>query len=614
VSRLSVDGALRLDNRDELLRALHVPAEDRQRLSDLTIVLRAYERWGDDCPSRLVGDFAFVITDERTGRAFGARDPMGVTPFYYRASDRGLAFATRAASIPDADGLPLVIDDARVADVCVPALECLDLTSTLYREVHRLPPGHCLRFHAGSVSIARYWAPRVDHEVRRASDAEYIEAFREIFADAVGCRLSGPTASMLSGGLDSSTIVGFAAASLARARRGPLTTLSAVTDDPGCEESLHVRAMLARPGLDPILIRSQDVAAYRERIESFVGSIEDPFDGGMVLPFLMYAAARDRGFVAVLDGVDGDVVASHEPDILADMLGAGRFRTAVREARGFARFYRGTYTPWSRSTRLLAESAGRAFLPALVRGVSRPLRLRGAVRSALSESILSRECGARVDIDGRLRQLWSLRRPLPALDPRERQARELVHPQMAAALERYHRVAASHGVEARHPLLDRRVVEFCLALPWDQKVRDGWSKRILRLAGEGLVPDAVRFRRGRWVRLGANFLAAAIAASHAFVDRELAGGLDELAPYVDLPKLRALYRRHLQGDGGAGETVWSAAILSSWLRKTRSKRYDGAARANGPAAPPVHPERDDGYSLSQETLQHGSQNDVRAHA
>jgi len=614
VTRLSAAGVIRLDNRGELLAALDVHPEDRNRLTDLALVVRAYERWGDGCPRRLLGDFAFVIADELTGASFGARDPMGVVPFHYRASARGLAFATRAASIPDVDGLPLVLDEARVADMCVPALECLDLTSTPFRDVFRLPPGHRVRFAAGSVSVTRYWAPPADQEVRYAGDAQYVEAFGELFAEAVRCRLSGATASMLSGGLDSSTVVGFAAAGLGREHRGPLSTLSAMTDDPGCEESKHIRAMLGRPGLDPIVIRARDVSAHRERIEAFVASLEDPFDGSMVLPLMMYGAARDRGFVAVLDGLDGDVVASHEPDILIDMLGAGRFRVALREARGFARFYRGTYAPWSTPARLLTAGAGRAFAPGFLRAASRPVRLKLAIRSTLSESILSGECGRRVGIEDRLRQLWGLRSSRTSLGPRERQARELVHPQIAAALERYHRVAASQGIEPRHPLLDRRVVEFCLALPWDQKVRDGWSKRILRLAGEGLVPEAVRWRPGRWVRLGPTFLHAAIAASRDVLEFELAGELDELAPYVDVPKVQALYRRHLEGDPGAGEAVWTAAILSSWLRRTRSRRYDGGARANGPAAPPVVTLRDDGYSIPKENHLYGFQPDVQTHA
>jgi asparagine synthase (glutamine-hydrolysing) len=156
-------------------------------------------------------------------------------------------------------------------------------------------------------------------------------------------------------------------------------------------------------------------------------------------------------------------------------------------------------------------------------------------------------------------------------------------------LERYHRVAASQGVEARHPFFDKRVVEFCLALPWDQKVRDGWSKWVVRRAADGLLPDAVRWRRGRWVRLGWRFLTAVIGESGDFLARELSSDMVELAPYVNLVKVRALNDRYRRGDLEAAEPLWTAAVLSSWLRKLRSKRYDAGARANGQAALPCLP-------------------------
>ena len=207
----------------------------------------------------------------------------------------------------------------------------------------------------------------------------------------------------------------------------------------------------------------------------------------------------------------------------------------------------------------------------------------------MADSIISRDFAARIDVAARLRALWAHREHRPAQTPRERQAREIAHPQIAAALERYHRVAASQGVEARHPFFDKRVVEFCLALPWDQKVRDGWSKWIVRSSSDGLLPDEVRWRRGRWVRLGWRFLTAVIGASGDFLAGELASDMVELEPYVNLAKVRALYDRYRHGDVEAAEPIWTAAVLSSWLRKTRSKRYDLVARANGQAALPCLP-------------------------
>jgi asparagine synthase (glutamine-hydrolysing) len=589
VSGPTVSGEARLDNRDDLFRALDVDSGERARTTDLMLILRAYERWGETCATKLLGDFAFVVHDDRRRRSFGARDHLGVKPFYYRASERGLSFATRASLIPDDDGLPLELDEARVADLCIPELECLDLTSTFYHGVWRLPPGHRLTFAAGRVAVAPYWTPDASREIRLGSDAAYVEAFREIFTEAIRCRLAGPAASMLSGGLDSSAIVGFARMIL-QADGGPaLTTLSAMTDDPGCEESRHIRAVLDLPGLDPIAIGPDDVGAFRGRIDAFVASMEEPFDGSMWIPLLLYSAARRRGFGAVLDGVDGDAVASHEPGILAHLLRSGAWGSAIREARGFARFYSGTYEPWSAASRLLAVNAVRAFAPRFVRVAALPFRRRRGVRAAVADSIISPDFALRIDVAGRLRALWAHRSLHPARPPRERQAREIAHPQIGAALERYHRVAESQGIEARHPFFDKRVVEFCLALPWDQKVRDGWSKRIVRRASAGLLPDEVSWRRGRWVRLGWRFLTAVVEQSGDFLARELSSDMSELAPYVDVAKVRAQYERYRSGVVGDAETIWTAAVLSSWLRKTRLKRYDRAAHANGPAALPRIP-------------------------
>ncbi len=586
---LTITGEVRLDNRDELRRALDLEPEERKGLGDLALILRAYERWGDACAGRLLGDFAFAIHDARTGRAFGARDHLGVKPFYYRASERGLAFATRASAIGEVDGLPLDVDERRVADVCVPELECVDLTSTFFLGVYRLPPGHRLTFDAGRASVAPYWTPDPSREIRLGSDGEYVEAFRELFTEAVRCRLEGPAASMLSGGLDSSAIVGFARAILERELGPPLTTLSAMTDDPGCEESRHIRSVLGLPGLDPITIRPGEVGAYKDEIESFVTSMEEPFDSPMLLPLLLYTAARRRGFGAVLDGVDGDTVASHEPEILTGLLRSGQWGAALREARGFAGFYRGTYDPWSSASRLLFANTYRAVAPQFLRAAVRPYRRRRDFRAALAESFISRDCAARTGLPGRLRSLWEYRDHYPALTARERHAREIAHPQNGAALERYHRVAAFQGIEARHPFFDKRVVEFCLAIPWDQKVRFGWSKRIVRRGAVGFLPDEVCWRRGRWVRLGWKFLSAAITESGEFLARELASDMGDLAPYVDLAKVRTRYDRYLRGDVEAAEPLWSAAVLSSWLRKTRQKRYDLRAQPNGRAAPPRLP-------------------------
>jgi asparagine synthase (glutamine-hydrolysing) len=562
---------------------------DRNATTDVARACRAYERWGDDCADRLIGDFAFALKEERSGRVFAARDPLGAKPLYYRVSRGAISFAGTAAGIGATDGLPLELDETRIADVLVPELEARDRTSTFYRDVLRLPPGHRLVFDGRHAIVTPYWRPDPSRELRLASDDDHVEAFRDVFGEAVRCRADGAAGSMLSGGLDSSAIVGFASALRRREGGAPLSTISAVSDDPACEESRCVRSVLTLPGLDPSVVRPSEIDGFRDVVAGFLSSMEEPFDASMVLPLVVYAAARRRGLTAVLDGVDGDCVASLEPDYLGGLLSGGSWGTALREARGVARFYRGTHAPWSSAPRLILANAGRAWAPELVRAASRRLRRSGRLSAALSDTIASDELVERAGLRDRLEALWA-HRASPARSPRERHAIELTHPNIGAALERYHRVAASQGIEARHPFMDRRVVELCLALPWDLKVRGGWSKFIVRRACAGLLPDEVSWRRGRWVRLGPRFLAAAVATSGAFIAREAEEGFAQLAPYVDRGKLRRLWTAFRRGDDpSVAETVWQAAALNCWVRNFTATRYDPPSRANGPAALPCAP-------------------------
>lgn len=512
-------------------------------------VAASYLRFADACPDRIAGDFAFALEDERTGRVFAARDPLGAKPLAYRVVGETIHFARSARALVRAGGVPATLDETRVGDVLVPELEGADRTSTFFREIRRLPPGHRLVFERGRVVTSPYWILDPSREIVPRDDAAAVEAFRAIFRHAVRTRLTDDAGSMLSGGLDSSAIVGFA--------RRPLATFSAVRDDPRCEETRHVRSMLGLPGLDATTFRPEDLDAYRAEIDRFLDTMEEPFDGTMVIPLLCYAAARRRGLTAVLDGVDGDAVASLEPGFLDPLLRGLRFAVALREARGLARFYGDSYPAWSSATRLLAASARRAVTPRAARDAWRRVRRPARVEAALSGTLIRREFAERVGIGGRLEAAWD--RSVPAV----------LHANLAAAVERYARVAASQGIEARHPFLDRRLVEFCSTLPWNFRVRDGWSKWIVRRASDGFLPDDVRWRRGRWVRLGPDFLATLVRSRREWVLERLEEARGDLEPFVD-PE--ALARA-----SPAGEVVWQAALLGRWLHSMKRIVYDPGA-------------------------------------
>ena len=147
------------------------------------------------------------------------------------------------------------------------------------------------------------------------------------------------------------------------------------------------------------------------------------------------------------------------------------------------------------------------------------------------------------------------------------QFRQLASGLLPFVLELAERAAAAFGIEARFPFFDVRLVEFCLALPSDQKLRDGWTRSIERLAMEGILPSAVQWRRDK-TNLFPHFIDALLRHEGAILDRIVLAPSVELARYVDIDALRSAYaryrRRPMEDDALA---VWRAVTLALWLEQ-----------------------------------------------
>ena len=241
-SGCSITADVRLDNREELLPALGL-AEEARVIGDGELMLRAYLLWGEACLEHLLGDFAFAIWDPRSQRLFAARDQMGLRQLIHcHVPGELFAFATEPEAILALPDVPRRINEARIADY-LDDLEAADFTSTFYEGLYRLPPAHCLTVDASGLQIRRYWALQPVTELQLDSDEAYAAAFLMVFTKAVRSRLrcAGPVGSMLSGGMDSGSVVAVATRLLQAEGRGPLQTFSAVGPDPqACKETLAI--------------------------------------------------------------------------------------------------------------------------------------------------------------------------------------------------------------------------------------------------------------------------------------------------------------------------------------------------------------------------------------
>jgi len=549
---LAITGDLRIDNRRELIRALD-----------------AGPHAGREAPKHLVGAFAFAVWDGRRQEIFCARDHLGAKPFVYHFTDRAFVFASEVEGVLAAPGVPRRINEGRIADFLVTELEGIDHTSTFYLDVVKLPPAHTLAVGCDSHRLERYWRPDPSYELRLASDEEYVEAFRDALRKAVGAclRSATPPAVMLSGGIDSGAVAAFATELLEEGGGPPLRSLSAVNDeDRDCLESRCIRASIEALGtqaeiITPAYVRSLSPARRR----SILGC-SNPFDSAMTVPDLLYERAQSSGARVVLDGVDGDVVMSLGGTYIAHLLRRGRVMRAFREASARCDHRGDGASPW----RTLIAGARNAFAPPALRRLERRLRrLPIAIDTAISGSVINPDFAARVDLAERLKQLHKLRWFSASGDARRDQADNLLHPYATVGLERYDRVAARWGVDLRHPLLDLRLVELCLALPWHLKNRDGWTKYVVRRATAGMVPEMVRWRSERkdvfWT-----FTSAIVRMERAFFGWVVEHHRDALNTYVDLTRLPEIGRR-LEDviSPGEEESLWCAAALALWLDRER---------------------------------------------
>ncbi len=556
----------RLDNREELCSLLSAP----RSVTDAELILAAYERWGERCPEHLLGDFAFVAWDGRRRALFCARDHFGVKPFYYHhRPGRLFAFASEIKALLALPDVPRRVNETRVADYLASLFE--DKEITFYQEIVRLPPAHWMLVDREGIRRHQYWALDAERQLRMKSDAEYAELFRATFTEAVRCRLRSafPVGSMLSGGLDSSSIVCVARKLLMESGRGSLHTFSAIFPDLlECDEQEFIDAVVAGGGADAHRVRGDRLSPASD-LDTMLAQQDEPFYGpNLFLHEGLYAAARATGVRAILDGLDGDTTVSHGLGYLRELAGSGRWLRLIREVRGLSR--------------QLKVPPRRILVAKVVKPILRSVARRARVCPA---DLVAPEFARCVGLVDRLRALDPARRPPPRTE-REDHHRTISMGLVPLVLEIADHAAGARRLEPRYPFFDRRLVELCLAFPGDQKLDRGWTRIVLRRAMQGALPRTVQWRAGK-ADLSPNFLRGLLdGAARPAVERLLADGA-RVGPYVDLNAVRTAYQR-ARSPGSesrwAALTVWKVLTLNRWLEvESLSPAHQEVAYGEAPA-------------------------------
>ena len=543
---LTMDG--RLDNRAELRQALEAKGLRLRSETDAELVLRAYECWGEECPARILGDFAFAIWDGRRRQLFCARDILGLKPFYYYFDGRRFLFGSELRQLFEDAAIARQPNEGMIGEYLANAVT--DPEQTLFQGILRLSPAHFLAIQSDKVRKARYWDPDPRREIRHSSDEEYAEHFRELFQEAVRCRLRShkPVAAYLSGGLDSSSVVSMAQS--LHQREGPachgLETFSLVFPGMWCDESEYIDDVVGMWKLTSNRRRPRrvDFPYYANSIRRSYDCADLP---GLAMLDSLKSLARQKGMRVLLNGFGGDEWLTGSFYHYADLLRRGRIRMLLQQIRSDREYY---------SSALAAVVFPKQALFRL--GVL-PLIPGGALRAA--KWMLGRD-GFPIWIDPgfakriRLAERLRWRAPAPKFSSiAQREVYRLgTDIRQSQAYEMEESLASGFHLEQRSPFLDRRIVEFGLALPQDQLWRREQTKFVLRQALRTHLPDAVR---GRLTK--AEF-SPIVAGALVPAGDGLVGSLAvEQRGWVDGAQIRAMYGRlkqlHEQGNTGSSPLI-----------------------------------------------------------
>ena len=577
---LSRDGQLvivmdgRLDNLDELRRALNDDGSLPNGTPDAQYVLAGYERWGRGVARRLLGDFAFMIWDARARTLYCARDCMGAKPLCFVRTRNFIAFASDEEAFLCLPGVDFRPNAELIASLFVPDIEPTNAVGGWDENVVAVEPGeHFAIDLSGRIERETFWPLTLPPLLNFRNEADAQNAFEEVFCDALRSRLraSHDVAALMSGGMDSAAIAAFAPRVMGELDLSTLATFSAVsTLGEDCVESDAMRALIAAPSFLATTLEVPSLSGgsgiNQHDLMSLAWDRAHPVDNSLLMILALGLAAQRSGHRVLLHGASGDV-ATHSPFwYVAPMLAEGRLLSAWRECR-LAQAHH-TYLRGKAMPQLLLRNAATAFAPPWLRTVRTNLRHTAAF-AATEQTPFNQIFLDNLDIPKRRRLRALANARVDQSDWRGAHLRS-AH-QIRHGLAGYDRTGAQIGIETRDPWGDRRVVDFFLALPLRLKVNAGRTKYLVRSTCAPKLPDGVPWRNDKG-HVGWKFANRVMQKERSSIGAFVSSHWDLVAPYLDINHARA-HVNSFVADGAVNELdfCYTLLVVIRWLERSAAR-------------------------------------------
>ncbi len=529
--------------------------------TDAEVILHLYEEKSEGCLAQLRGMFAFAIWDGRQRKLFLARDRIGQKPLYYWKGDATLLFASEIKSILEDPAVSREIDLEGLDDYFTYGY--VPWPRTIFKEIKKLPPAHYALYENGTLKLTRYWTVSYEEPGAARTVEEYAERLRELLFESVRIRLMSdvPLGAFLSGGVDSSTIVGIMSQLMDR----PVETFSIGFEDRSYNELKYARLVANRFGTNSheFEVKYDHVPEILSRL---VHHFDEPFADSSAIPTYYISEIARRYVTVVLSGDAGDEVFAGYRRYLARRLVSYynrlprplRKNLVERAARMLAEpgVYYGhslrnkvkLFLDYASTVEKEPHTSWVPFFSTTAKGELYSSELRshlGERKSHLEEFFQEADSEDQIS-----QMMWvDLMTNLPD-----------------DILTKVDRMSMAVSLESRAPLLDHKLIEFMSTVPVRLKLRGLSFKYILKKAVEDLVPREIlrREKQGFVVPLALWFRKELKEEAEEVLLEEESWG----ERFFNGQFIREIVQKHVRGEADYSQEIWALLVFKLWQRYT----------------------------------------------
>jgi asparagine synthase (glutamine-hydrolysing) len=443
--------------------------------SDTEVILAAYDFWGISCLNKFNGMWSFAIHDVEKDKVLFSRDRFGIKPFYYKENISQFVFGSEIKQLLNSDKPNLLNENILLESM----LTHIDnhTEETYFKGIYSLPSSSYMIYDlkTNERTIDKYYKLNINPEIQHKAEEELVLEFKDLFSDAIKLRLRSDVVvgTSLSGGLDSSAISAIASAEYTKKSKEKFIAINAKSIDDRNDESVFAKIVADKLNLD-LNVVMPTYEDFLKTIDDVIYTQEEPFGSpSMFMGWHVFQKARELNCTVMLNGQGSDEI----------LLGYERYFTSTLNFN----------KPFSQLKEIINQNKNSRLSLLNTLGYYvyfrsffiRKMRLKN--KSLLKSEFKKNKY---FNVVKKSSESYS--------SPYKLQQFEITELQLPHLLRYEDRNSMRHSIETRLPFLDYRLVEFCVSLPLSLKIKEGWTKYILRKGINDLMPESIVWRKNKF--------------------------------------------------------------------------------------------------------------------